>query len=169
MNVYVRSEQNTGYRSDIQAYRAIAVIAVILYHAGGLLPGGFFGVDVFFVISGYVICQLVIREIRLSKNYKFEIGQFFFRRFKRLAPPLGNNCCFIDSFNISNITYWATIGLRKNRFICSSFYIKCFYRSRVRELFHRRGIPKYISTHVVTGCRGTILYYICSFYIFILT
>ena len=43
MNVYVRSEQNTGYRSDIQAYRAIAVIAVVLYHAGRLLPGGFLG------------------------------------------------------------------------------------------------------------------------------
>jgi peptidoglycan/LPS O-acetylase OafA/YrhL len=45
------SVRNPNYRSEIQTYRAIAVIAVVLYHATGLLPSGFLGVDVFFVIS----------------------------------------------------------------------------------------------------------------------
>ncbi len=45
MNVHIWSEQNADHMSDIQAYRAIAVIAVVLNHAGRLLPGGFFGVS----------------------------------------------------------------------------------------------------------------------------
>lgn len=80
--------RNPNYRSEIQTYRAIAVIAVVLYHATEFLPGGFLGVDVFFVISGYVICQLVIREIRNDIDHRFRLGEFYFRRFKRLAPPL---------------------------------------------------------------------------------
>lgn len=43
MNVHIWPEQNADYMSDIQAYRTIAVIAVVLYHAGRLLPGGFLG------------------------------------------------------------------------------------------------------------------------------
>ena len=45
VNVHIWPEQNADYMSDIQAYRAIAVIAVVLYHAGRLLPGRFFGVS----------------------------------------------------------------------------------------------------------------------------
>ena len=57
------------YRPEIDALRAIAVIAVIIYHAkiylfGSLfLPGGFLGVDIFFVISGYLISSLIFREL----------------------------------------------------------------------------------------------------------
>ena len=83
-----RFEHNQNYRIDIQEFRAVAVIAVVLYHAVRFVPGGFYGVDVFFTISGYVICQLVIREIRTDIDHRFRLREFFFRRFKRLTPPL---------------------------------------------------------------------------------
>ena len=52
------------YRPDIDGLRAVAVASVIVYHAfPGVLPGGFLGVDVFFVISGYLITQLILRDL----------------------------------------------------------------------------------------------------------
>lgn len=52
----------SGFRPDIQGLRAIAVLAVVAYHAALALPGGFAGVDMFFVISGFVITSLLLRE-----------------------------------------------------------------------------------------------------------
>ena len=56
------------YMPGIDALRAIAVLAVFLYHAGvGWMPGGFLGVDVFFVISGYLITSLLLSEFRARR------------------------------------------------------------------------------------------------------
>ena len=66
----------------IQGLRGIAVLAVILFHADGtLLPGGYLGVDLFFLISGYVVTGSILR------NNKFSFSRFYARRFHRLAPP----------------------------------------------------------------------------------
>lgn len=74
------------YRSDITTLRAIAVIAVILYHAEiKFFNGGWLGVDVFFVISGYLISNIIISELN-SGNFKFR--NFYLRRFKRIYPSL---------------------------------------------------------------------------------
>lgn len=76
----------TGYRRDIDGLRAIAVWAVVLGHAG--IPGfagGFVGVDVFFVISGYLICGIVIGE--LDQGH-FSLGRFWERRARRILPAL---------------------------------------------------------------------------------
>lgn len=73
------------FRADIQGLRAIAVIAVVVYHAGGLVPGGFLGVDVFFVISGFVITGLIARR---WQNGSFRLSDFALARFRRLAPAL---------------------------------------------------------------------------------
>ncbi len=73
-------------RADIQGLRALAVLAVIAFHAGLPLPGGFLGVDVFFVISGFVITGMLHRE-HLS-SARVNLSRFYMRRFKRLAPAL---------------------------------------------------------------------------------
>jgi peptidoglycan/LPS O-acetylase OafA/YrhL len=73
-------------RADIQGLRALAVTLVVLYHMGLPLAGGFTGVDMFFVISGYVIMESLLREYRAHGRIRF--GEFFLRRFKRLFPAL---------------------------------------------------------------------------------
>jgi peptidoglycan/LPS O-acetylase OafA/YrhL len=81
----------TGYRPEIDGLRAIAVCLVVLYHAeikiGGIDPfrGGFVGVDVFFVISGYLIGSILLREIALGS---FSFLTFYERRARRILPAL---------------------------------------------------------------------------------
>lgn len=70
------------YRKDIDGLRAIAVIAVILFHFG-YLPMGYLGVDVFFVISGFLITGIISRELAEST---FSIRQFYLRRVRRIIP-----------------------------------------------------------------------------------
>jgi peptidoglycan/LPS O-acetylase OafA/YrhL len=73
-------------RPDIQGLRAVAVLAVIIYHAGLPVYGGFIGVDIFFVISGFVITGSLSRQFQLNGRIKFT--EFFYRRFRRLAPAV---------------------------------------------------------------------------------
>lgn len=73
-------------RPDIQGLRAVAVLAVVAFHAGLPLPGGFVGVDIFFVISGFVITQMLQREWMRSGH--ISLGRFYARRFRRLVPAL---------------------------------------------------------------------------------
>lgn len=74
-----------GFRPDIEGLRAIAIGLVLLYHAGvGFLPGGFVGVDVFFVISGFLITGLLIREV--ERTGRISLRTFYARRAKRLLP-----------------------------------------------------------------------------------
>lgn len=74
------------YRPDIDGLRAISVIGVIVYHLDkNLLPGGFLGVDVFFVISGYLISQIISQKL---ENNSFSIIDFWKSRFSRLYPNL---------------------------------------------------------------------------------
>ena len=74
------------YRSEIDGLRAIAVLPVILFHAGlSLFSGGFVGVDIFFVISGYLITTILIEDI--DKN-RFSITNFYERRARRIMPAI---------------------------------------------------------------------------------
>jgi len=74
------------YRSDVDGLRALAVLAVLVFHADPtLLPGGFAGVDVFFVISGYLISGIVSRECETGR---FSFARFYARRARRLFPAL---------------------------------------------------------------------------------
>ncbi len=76
----------TVYRPDIDGLRAIAVIAVVLFHLDvGIAKGGFIGVDVFFVISGYLITGILQSEIDAGK---FSILRFYDRRIRRILPAL---------------------------------------------------------------------------------
>ena len=73
-------------RRDIQGLRAVAVLMVVAFHAGLPVPGGFVGVDVFFVISGFVITAMLMRE--WDSTGRIRLGRFYVRRFKRLTPAL---------------------------------------------------------------------------------
>jgi peptidoglycan/LPS O-acetylase OafA/YrhL len=74
------------YRADIDGLRAVAIVSVIVYHAfPGVLAGGFLGVDVFFVISGYLITQLILKEMH---EQSFSVAEFYRRRARRILPAL---------------------------------------------------------------------------------
>jgi peptidoglycan/LPS O-acetylase OafA/YrhL len=74
------------YRPEIDGLRALAVVPVILFHAEfDLFSGGFVGVDIFFVISGYLITTIILEDIELKK---FNIINFYERRARRILPPL---------------------------------------------------------------------------------
>ena len=74
------------YRSEIDGLRALAVLPVIFYHAGfDLFSGGFVGVDVFFVISGYLITSIIVEELQQNE---FSLTYFYERRARRILPAL---------------------------------------------------------------------------------
>ena len=74
------------YRAEIDGLRALAVVPVILFHAGfELFSGGYLGVDIFFVISGYLISSIIFSEV---ENNNFSIIEFYVRRTKRIVPLL---------------------------------------------------------------------------------
>ena len=80
------------YRPEIDGLRAIAVLAVLFYHAEIILfnnnffKGGYIGVDIFFVISGYLITSFIIRELKSTQ--KFSFTNFYERRVRRILPAL---------------------------------------------------------------------------------
>ncbi|WP_244927872.1 acyltransferase family protein [Nocardioides sp. W7] len=74
-----------GFRPDIEGLRAVAVLSVLIYHAGlAWVPGGYVGVDVFFVISGFLITSLMVREV--ERQGRLGLADFWARRARRLLP-----------------------------------------------------------------------------------
>lgn len=83
---HAATKKHVNYRPDIDGLRAIAVLAVLIYHyAPKMLPGGFIGVDIFFVISGYLITGIIARQFE-SKT--FSLIDFYQRRIRRIFPAL---------------------------------------------------------------------------------
>lgn len=76
-----------GYRPDIEGLRAVAILLVVAAHAGvPVLRGGFVGVDVFYILSGYLITGLLVQEVETTGRIRF--GTFYIRRLRRLLPAL---------------------------------------------------------------------------------
>ena len=76
------------YRPEIDGLRTVAVLSVVIFHAfpdEAWLPGGFIGVDVFFVISGYLISKILFGEI---EQHKSSLPSFYGRRIRRIFPAL---------------------------------------------------------------------------------
>src|SRR4051812_33185462 len=82
--VFLHAKEN--YRPDIDGLRAFAVLAVVLYHAfPKAVQGGYVGVDVFFVISGFLISSILLREMA---EERFSLANFYGRRIRRIFPAL---------------------------------------------------------------------------------
>jgi len=85
-------KKSIDYRAEIDGLRAIAVFSVIFYHSSvlifekKLLPGGFVGVDIFFVISGYLITKIITNEYQSKRDFSFL--NFYVRRIRRILPAL---------------------------------------------------------------------------------
>lgn len=74
------------YRREIDGLRAFAVIAVVIFHAGfAFVPGGYLGVDIFFVLSGYLITRIILKE---QDEGSFSLVGFYYRRARRIMPAL---------------------------------------------------------------------------------
>jgi peptidoglycan/LPS O-acetylase OafA/YrhL len=96
------TKRGIQYIPAIDGLRAIAVVAVILYHLGfDWIPGGFLGVDLFFVISGYVITRLLLDSIEVSGG--LDLRAFYLARVRRLLPPLA----FMVITTILAVGIWA--------------------------------------------------------------
>jgi peptidoglycan/LPS O-acetylase OafA/YrhL len=102
------AEKGIRYIPAIDGLRAVAVIAVMLYHLGfNLIPGGFLGVDLFFVISGYVITRLLLDSIQRSGG--LDLRAFYMARIRRLLPPL----VFMIITTIIFVGLWAPDTMRR--------------------------------------------------------
>ncbi len=120
------------YRHEIDGLRAIAVITVILFHAGiNSFKGGYIGVDVFFVISGYLITSIIIRE---QKENRFNIFSFYERRVRRIFPALFS---FLFFTSIASIVFFDPELLKKfaNGLLSTIFFSSNIYFWRTSGYF----------------------------------
>ena len=83
---FMKKKYKFQYRPEIDGLRALAIIPVILFHLNeSYFKGGFVGVDIFFVISGYLITSIIILDL---KNKTFNLINFYERRVRRIIPAL---------------------------------------------------------------------------------
>lgn len=108
-----------SYRPDIDGLRAIAVLLVLFQHIGlSLFSGGFIGVDIFFVISGFLITKILVNEIQ---DNTFKFGSFYKKRIVRLAPAL-----FLVLFVTTIISFFIFLPYELLEYIESLMYSTFF-------------------------------------------
>ena len=130
------------YRPEIDGLRAIAVVAVLLYHLNikGFFSGGFLGVDVFFVISGYLITSIMVKE--LIKTGSFDFKNFYNRRIRRLIPVLlvVVFCASIAGWQLLYPTQF--IDFSKSILSSLFFYSNFYWDSTLQEYGAESGLIK---------------------------
>ncbi len=118
------------YRPEIDGLRAIAVLSVIIYHANfilgeeRLLGGGYLGVDVFFVISGYLITSIILKGL-IQGNFSF--AEFYLRRAKRILPALFAVMLFMTPFAFTLLIPWQLIDFSKSVFATIFFFSNIYF------------------------------------------
>lgn len=123
------SNNKSKYLPSIDSLRALAVLAVIIYHVDvNYLPGGFLGVDLFFVLSGYLISSLIIKEYR--KTGSLNLYNFYIRRARRLLPAV----YFMITVGLVVMVLFNEVLLRKSHLDSIFGYI---YSSNWWYIFHK--------------------------------
>ena len=123
------SNNKTRYLPSIDSLRALAVLAVIIYHIDvNYLPGGFLGVDLFFVLSGYLISSLIIKEYK--KTGTLNLYNFYMRRARRLLPAV----YFMITVCLVFMVLFNGVLLRKSHLDAVFGYI---YSSNWWYIFHK--------------------------------
>jgi len=143
-----------AYRSDIDGLRAVAVVPVVIYHLGvHAIRGGFVGVDVFFVISGYLITQVLIGDIEQGR---FSILGFYERRVRRILPAL------LAVLAATAAVYFNRQPTGRIRRILEDLAgrggvgVEYLFLA-ARRLFRRHGIDDAPVAHLVAGGRRAVL------------
>jgi len=124
---------SAGYRPEIDGLRAVSVVAVILFHTGLACPGGYVGVDIFFVISGFLITGLIVKELEKGS---FSLVNFWMRRARRILPAV-----FVVTLATLALGYWLLMPyhfmqLAKSA-IAQSFFASNFFFWRDRNYFNQ--------------------------------
>lgn len=120
-------ESRLGYIPELDGIRALAITLVVMVHAGvSWLPGGFFGVDVFFVLSGYLITRLLVAEYQRTDS--IALGRFYVRRLRRLYPAL----LFLLVVHIA-VSPWAMPGVPTDKVLLDAGIAAAYLSDYTRE------------------------------------
>ncbi|MBX9758622.1 MAG: acyltransferase [Beijerinckiaceae bacterium] len=120
-----RPHDALAYRTDIDGLRALAVLAVIIFHAKlGLFPGRFVGVDVFFVISGYLIASIILKE---EEKDSFSLARFYERRIRRIFPALFVVIVFCAGMGALLLTPTDYLAFGRSAFAAMAFWSNFYF------------------------------------------
>ena len=128
LNIFeISNIKRIPYREDINILRAIAVLSVLLYHAEiQLFKGGWLGVDIFFVISGYLISNIIISDLN---NFTFSFKNFYERRVRRIIPALFSVILICLPFSYWLLTPRAMLEFSKSMISSIFFYSNYFFQN----------------------------------------
>ena len=116
-----------SYRQDINILRAVAVLSVLFYHAEiQFFKGGWLGVDIFFVISGYLISNIIISDLN---NSTFSFRRFYERRIRRIIPALFSVIFICLPFSYWLLTPRAILEFSKSMISSIFFYSNYFFQN----------------------------------------
>ena len=130
MNNYINKLsqiQRISFRQDVHALRGLAVLFVVFYHAGfNFFKGGWLGVDIFFVISGYLISNIIISELN-SQTFSFK--KFYQRRFRRIVPAVLSMLTITTLFSFIMLSPKALLEYSKATISSLFFYSNYYFQN----------------------------------------
>jgi peptidoglycan/LPS O-acetylase OafA/YrhL len=132
-----------AYRSDLDGLRAIAVLSVVFFHLfRASLPGGFVGVDMFFVLSGYLITSIIWREAREGS---FSLVRVYDRRIRRLMPALVVLLVVTSAVSLALLLPADLLGYSKSLF-ATLIFVANIYFWRDTDYFSMRRRSRYCTS-----------------------